>query len=593
MTFTRERIQIVELIQERCSLRYGVAPCEASGGPNCYNCVGTCQDLANFNRDGEIRWRFCKPNAHIEPAYSESVDGNTIATNWIPLLGQVTAGVSRINVSGARKGESPFGTTAGVSIDFLDTPWDDRFGDYYPGTRPALDPEDLPSFWQLFTARNPYVGDMRIVVYDGYVGQTMAQMTQREFLAEVLTASDGNAATLEGVNPLQVLDEDDAFFPRTTAVQLYGDINSTTTSIQVYCINPDDLTDVFGNTVRRYIRVGDEIIGYSSATETAPGTGIYTLSGVVRKALESTADSHSDGAAMQRVGHYAQTMFYNIQRDLIVNHSRVRDDYVPLLEWQATGDEDLPYYQIGGTVATPTRVSKLVGEIVQQCEHFIFWDERERKIQLVAIKPVAAPDGSVTGNDVLGVGQSLDQDPESIFTRVYLYYKRRSPTGGVEGIQNFSRVEGFIDGDAAQELGTTQELTVFSRWLRTSTQALLSAASITLRYSRVQRYLNLSLHVKDDWVTPADVIQVDTALLRTTEGARDVRNWQVIQREDREPQFRMDLKLQEFVYRGRYGNWMAADAPDYADATEEERAEGCFWGDEDGKVNGEEGYRWQ
>lgn len=593
MTFSRERIQLLEIVQPRCDLRYGVAPCTASGGPNCYNCIGTCQDLANFNRDGEIRWRFCKPNAHIEPYYSASVDGNTIATDWIPILSSVSTSASKINISGARKGESPFGVTASLSAGFIDAPWDDRVGDYYLGTRPAIDPDDKPTFWQLFVARNPYVGDMRAVVYDGYVGQTMAEMTQREYVLTAITSNDGQSASLEGVDPLQALGDDDAYFPRTTPIQLYGDINSTTTSVQVYCVNADDLTDTFGNTVRKYIRINDEIIGYSAATETAPGTGIYTLSGVVRDALESTADSHSDETAMQRVGHYARTMFYNIEYDLIANHSRVDASYIPFADWQAVGDEELPYYQIEGTVHEPTKVGDLIGEIVQQCEHYIFWNERAREIQMAAIKPVVAPDGSITENDIMNTGQTLDHDPDSIYTRVFLYYRRNSPTGSLDGLANFSRMTGFIDGDAAQELGTRQELSIFSRWIRTSTQALLSAASITLRYSRVQRYMNLSIHVKDDWVEPSDVISVDTKLMRTSEGVRDVRNWQVIQREDKEPQFRIDLKLQEFAYRGRYGNWMADDAPDYADATDEERADGCFWADNDGLIDGEEGYRWQ
>lgn len=590
--FTRaNRIQIVEIRQPRCGLRYGVGPCTASGGPNCYNCLGTCQDLANYDQTGVIRWMFCKPDASIFPTYE--VDGDDIRTNCIPLLSSVTASSSRINISGAREGESPVGTTATVTVECNDAPWDDRAGDFYPGTRPAIDQDDRPSFWQTFTARNPYIGYMEVVIYDGYEGQTLAQMDQRLFVAENVEAQGTDGATLTGNGPMQVLGDDDAYFPRTTDLQLYGGINASTTAVRIYGVNgADDLGDDFGNTALKYIRVGDEIMSYSSAAEQGTDTGIYLLSNVARGALGTDADSHDDEDAAQRVGRYDLAPFWEIENDLIVNHTRVKASYVDYAGWVSEGEENLFYYTIAGTVAEPTPVEDLVGEIVQQCEHYLWWDERAILLKMRAISPSQSPVAALTEDqNILRDSQSLTRDADAIYTRVYIHHDRVSQIGGLGSIKDFRQVESYIDGEAAQELGTTQELVIYSRWLRTNTQALLSTAALCLRYSRVQRYLRLSLNVKDD-VENADLVTVNTRLIRTSEGARQVLPWQVIARTDTEPQSRYDLELQEFSYRGRYGVWAPEGLPDYDAATDEQKATYGYWADEDGKVDGDEGYRW-
>ena len=92
----RRPVQYVGLWQKRCSHRYGVAPCAASGGPYCYQTWGTCGDQDHINTLGSIRWMFCKPGAAIMPLYQR--DGDHIQTNALPLLESVSTASSEINV---------------------------------------------------------------------------------------------------------------------------------------------------------------------------------------------------------------------------------------------------------------------------------------------------------------------------------------------------------------------------------------------------------------------------------------------------------------------------------------------------------------
>lgn len=54
-------VQVLELRQRRCDLRFGVGTCTATGTPKCFQTYNTCGAKDVFNLDGELRWYFTRP----------------------------------------------------------------------------------------------------------------------------------------------------------------------------------------------------------------------------------------------------------------------------------------------------------------------------------------------------------------------------------------------------------------------------------------------------------------------------------------------------------------------------------------------------
>jgi hypothetical protein len=89
------------------------------------------------------------------------------------------------------------------------------------------------------------------------------------------------------------------------------------------------------------------------------------------------------------------------------------------------------------------------------------------------------------------------------------------------------------------------------------------------------------------------VVDVTTRLLTNTEGLPFTTRYQIISAQETSPGSVVKYVLQNYNFSARYGFWMAADAPTYAAATDEQKALGGWWADADGKVSGDDGYEWQ
>ena len=70
--------------------------------------------------------------------------------------------------------------------------------------------------------------------------------------------------------------------------------------------------------------------------------------------------------------------------------------------------------------------------------------------------------------------------------------------------------------------------------------------------------------------------------------------YQILSAEETTPGHEVEYQLEVFEYSINYriGLWMDEDAPDYEDATDEEKFTGAWWADEDGKIDGDPGFNW-
>lgn len=597
-TSGREPIQIVELVQPRCALFYGSAPCEAelgvTGDRKCFNTRVTCQDPDNIDLSDSIVWRFVRPSARLPRDLFDST-GGVISTNPIPSLVGVSTSPTRINVGGGTDSASPFGRRASLTVTLQDHPWDDSVEDKYIDER-EYNPMERGTFWSKWLARNPYHGRFLVRVIEGYVGQDLGDMQTRLYVLERVSGPDGSGrVVLTAKDPLRLADEKRTQFPSVTDGELDDAINDSQTTSIVVLAAAAELEADFGNTgSTRYLRIDNEILRYTGKT----GSGAeWTLTGVLRGQLGTAAASHEANAHVQRVGRYESMECWLVANDLLDNHTPLPDDYIDLDQWNTEGNAYLQPFTITGTVAQPTSVLALLAELTEQCLFYLWWDERAQTIPIKAIRPVME-DGFTPIDDEVNIiagSTAMSEDPSERISRVFLYYGQKDPTRALTEVGNFQSVRVRVDGDAEGEdqYGDIRTRQIFSRWLTTSAQAIQTTLRLLFRFRNPPRYLTVKLDAKDRAITTADVLNVTTRAVVDDTGAEVATKWQVIAFEEVLPGETVRYDLQSFEFQGRFWRWMADDAPDYGDATEEERENGAWFADDDGLMSdGTIGYQW-
>ncbi len=588
-TYGREPITVVELYQKRCSLTYGTAPCTATGTPKCYQTWQTCRDRTNIDTDGSITWRFVKPRARIMPIYEET--GTHIKTNPIPILESVSTSSSAINLGSQREGQSPLGIKAGVTVSLSEALWDDHVGDPYLADRVNL---QTRFFWALWRARNAFYTDMMIYVYEGYVGQALGDMQRRDYILDSVSGpSGGRGVTLTGKDPLRLASLKEAQCPRTTDIQLLVAVDETSTAIRV-AASEADLSADFGNTgSTRYATMGREIISYTGWTLVS--TGIYDLTGVRRATLGTEAAAQSANSLVQRAARWETLRQWEIAADLIDNHTRIPAGYRDATQWEDEGNEYLVTGITDLTIPSPRGVERILGDMCQHGSFSIWWDERDRKIPLLANRPPQNAPAEITDDlNILAGSASLNDDVDAQITRVAIYYSPRNPFD-IDRPENYRTlrlsIDGFVEAPAAAN--TVRTLTIFAYSVTRDASAFRLATRLLLRYRLVQKYLSLDLDAKDRSIKIGDVLAVTTAAFVGTEGGMASTLWQVISAEEFRPGDALRVELQSFFFIGRFGFIMPSTATDdYASATDDEKATGCYIADETTQLmpNGDDPY---
>jgi len=628
--YGREPIQLVGLKQPRCSRRFGVAPCTASlsDGARCYQTWTTCLDRPNILYDASIEWIFAKPEVLAEriaelsitipletedgqPLETEAGDqleggwpsvsaplltfvgGQHMRTNPIPSLVGASASASRLNIGAAKDAESPFGVRSSVTVMFKDIPWDDHVGDFSLADRAGT----RGYFWQKWVARNEFYSNMYLTVYEGYRGQPLEDMQQRLYVVEKVDGPNADGSvSLTGIDPLRLADSKRAKFPRETPLKLVSAISNVQTTGIVIQGALADLTDQFGNGGARGIRIGSEILTYTGQTETGPGTGQFTLSGVVRANLGTTAAAQSADAAAQRVGRFVLRNAWDVAYTLLTQYTDLPAQFIDKAQWDEEAALYLTGFDVTATIPGPVAVETLLGELMQQCSFYIWWDERRQTIPLKAVRPEPSSYIFTDEENILANGSELTRDANAWFTQLIVYYLQRDPTKGFDPT-NFERSRARIDGEVELEAAadTVRQKVIYSRWLRSEAQATELTVRLLGRYRRVPRFLSVKVDAKDRSVVIGDIVTVRTWAVADSEGNVKGERWQVIRADEVEPGHAVLYDLQEFQFLSdRYARFMDVGAVDFAAATDLQKETGGWYAQTDGEMpDGTAGFAYQ
>lgn len=539
---------------------------------------------------GVIRWLFMDARGGVFNLgdYSNPDD---IRCDPLPCLLSVSTSSNEINAGSNMDGRSPLGVTGKVTVTMQDFAWNRAFGDEPTvGQVSGKAPPVLANFWALWTARHDLFNNMFIVVYDGYEGQSLDDMRKRLHVLDSVDGPNGDGkVTLKGLDPMRLAGDKKAEFPRTSSLDLYGDISATDTSITLFGLE-DDLSDSFGNTgAVKYFSIGSEIIRYMGYTDA--GNGRFALSGVVRGALGTNAEDHSDLDKVQRAGRYEKISFWLVLEDLFKNHTAMPHEFIPVDDWNAEGNTYLPTYKATRTVVKPTVVSKLAGEITQQGLFYIWWAEYEMEIKMLAIR---APDEvpiELNDESHLMRGTVLKRDPSMRTTQVAVYYNQINPFTG-DSSENFKNRFTAINGDNE---GETRVVSIYAPWITNRTQAVQLAMRLLIRYRATPLFLSVTIDAKDREATVGKVVDITTrTIIDPDDGSVKQTRWQVISAKEIKAGHTYALNCQTYEFLGKFGRYMADGSPNYPEATDEQKRTGAFYAGDDGLLSdGKEGYKYQ
>lgn len=571
LTVGRVPLILVQIDQDFCNLTYGVAPCNAVNPSNkCFNTFKTCQVQDVYDR-GSLTLTFGMPNQDApKDMYI------------IPNLVSVTTAPSTINPTNGNKNISPLGTRAVATISFKDTPHTDMLVDKYRTERTYI-PLNNGTFWSKWLIRNPYYQNRPIRIYEGYVGQTLAEMQVRNYLIDAINGPDaGGKVTITAKDPLKLTDAQKSQAPFVTAGELNADINTTATTIVIKKGTTGDYP------ATGTVRIDDELMTYTGMSEATIGGELFiTLSGIARGTDGSIIEAHDENTNVQNCLRYENEFVWDVVYDLLVNYSKVPPSFIPFADWELEGETWLYAFNVSTLISQPKGVGELLSELMEQVLFYIWWDERDQLIKLRAIKPYIQSAPLLTDdNSILADSAVYSTDPKNRVSQVWVFYNQHNRALDVEEESNYRQVEVFADLEAESDdaYGESRIRKVFARWIVGDNQAYSLAVRLLNASKDNPKYLKFRVDAKDRSIWTADVIDIQNRSMVDFNGNPVIERFQVLSAQEVVSGEVIEYMTQYFSVRGiRFGFYMADDAPQYADATPEQiEGQSAWYANDDG-----------
>lgn len=575
----RTPITLVQIDQDFCSLNYGVAPCTASSPDNkCFNTYKTCQDQVNYDKSF-VTLTFGKPQSDLPKNL-----------NIFPLLSSTTTAPTKINPTSSNKNISGIGQRAVATITFQDAPHTDLIVDKYRSERSYI-PIANGTFWTKWLARNPYYQNRPLRIYEGYLGQDIADMNCRHYLIDSIDGPDNSGkVSIVAKDPLKLADKQKSQAPVLTIGQLVDDITASDTTI---LLQKAELADYASSGT---LRIDDEIMTYTSTSLVGDNVQI---SGITRGTDGSTADTHSAESSVQQCLRYTDRKVWEVVYELLVDFAGVPSSFIPLDDWVAEGEVWLPQFNVTTLISEPTGVAELLNELMEQVLFYVWWDERAQEIKLRAIRPVIGEAPLFTDdNNIIENSVSFSTDPKNRISQVWVYWNQRNRAEDLDKESNYQTVElrADLDTESQNQYGESRIRKVFARWIQNNAQAINLAARMLGANYQNPKYMKLRVDAKDGNIWTADVIDIENRNIVNFNGEKEIERYQVISCQEVVSGETIEYELQRFLFKGtRFAFYMASDAPLFVDATPEEKSAPSAWyADAEGLMSdGTQGWEYQ
>jgi len=556
--FSRERIDVVEIDLDFCSLNFGISPCAATGAGDakCHNTFASCQDTANYDGgkggkvfgiridvdgtaftfkrfdggsfigDGMESGSFVtalgfKNSANnntfeidsltddtigLEPSsgvvdetltFTGSLDTKNAKTyrfctsrsphpvgiDAIPSISSVSVSPSVIDVKGG------LGVRSSASVTLVDHPSSDIDIDPYYDER-TYDPLERGTFWTKLRARNPdyQFRDMRVL--SGYLNDDgsydAANFQTRHYVINSLSVSNGTAR-LTAKDPLKLASAKKAQVPAPSTGSLSASLTAVATTATLIPAGVGNLEYaasgkvLINKEVMSFTRLADVLTLTRAQNNTVATT--HAINGTVQQCYEMRLDPNG------RVDE--------IVKDLLINFLGINSSFINASVWATETDNYLSYL-LDGIIVKPTDVNKILKELSQAAPHYLWWDERSRKIQFTALKAPPSTTAALNSNDNI-INLSTSDKTEMRVSTVFINYGQFNPVEKLDDVGNYQQSYVRIDTDSIAKYKSNSVETISSRWINSANKSGAKKLSemIGRRFSDIPRAFNFSLDAKD------------------------------------------------------------------------------------------------
>lgn len=556
----REPVQIVEIRQPLCGLTFGVSPCSAvaaAPGLKCYNTRGTCGDADSFELGDPLSLYFSR--GHVADASVLGVD------YVIPSLVSVSTSPTRINLAASNPDATGLGNRAVCNITFQDHQHTDRIVDPYLSDRTwnPLDP-DRGSFWSRWIVRNKHRQNVEIIVYEGYAGQALADMVTRTYFLQSITQPDASGrVVIQGKDVLVRLEERKSQAPLASPGVLFADIDETATSLTVAgAVFSDYAFDGFFGT----IRIGNEVMTYNSRSISADG---IVLSGITRGQDGTIAESHSFDDTVQLCLRFIDAPIQTVLFQLLRVYGGIPVRYLGLSNWIDEVSSYLSLYQINALITEPTAVAQLVSELQIACMFYVWWDERDARVRMRAVRGVEDEPPTITEeNHIIAGSFSIAEKPRERASQVWVYYNQRDVAGDLEDEANYNNlfVVADTESETDEEYGEPSIRKIFVRWYTSAALAQTTASAVITRYVDIPSACMFRMDAKDRQYWVGDSFFISHHLDVDQYGQRRLRQWTVTSAQEVVPGEIVEYVCEDTTLYGRIYFIQEAGAADYPGA---------------------------
>jgi len=568
MAFATQPIQVIEIVQPLCSRVFGVSPCNATGD-KCWNTDATCKFRSALNLTASLALRFVPMGSY---EWRTEAGAFQPATAIPTLMGYQTA-PTVLNVASGSRNKGPLGLRAVCSVKLKDSPSNDVETDPYVADR-SYDPATQGSFWSKWLSRNPFHVGYVLRIYEGNLGDTLAEMIKREYLIEKIDAGrDGVSITAK--DALRKVTDTGITAPLLSPGALAADIDASVTTL-----------DVAGAVVADYpatgwVRIGSELIQYTGRSLVDSNVRI---TGLTRAALNTEAASHKQNGRVQTVVAYVAEPFSDILYDLLVTRGGIDAAYVDASAWDAEYTLWRSAYQFTAYITEPTKIDDLAGEVCLQAMANVWWDERVQKIILKAQRPDFAPSTLTDEGHILAGSFAIKEKPEERASQVFVYYGLRSPIASITDKGSYERAQVAIDVDKQGQYGGEPAIReLFCRFIQTDAIAASTASTYLQRFKDVRREATMEISAPQAgtyWT--GDSVNVEHFLDVKFDGSKREGNWLITSAHSSAPGSRYAYTMEDNGSIGVLWLWQESDITPFVDATEQQKREIGYWLDDDG-----------
>ena len=569
-------VWLCETVMDRCGLRFGEGACTATGVP-CYNTFRSCRVKNAYQRvDGHFR--FISRNAPLIDVPLRWATWGGFRWGNIPYgvddLFRARPYIKDVKMMACEIKDS-LTQTARIYVEFYDEPDDDQGIDPYRSLRSSFQ----GTFWAKFFARYVNFKGKPFRVYEGAASVPVEDYRQVfEGIIDAVTIGDDGIVTFEIVDLIRALSDIDV--PPKVGIKLAADVTISADSLTLSSI--DGIYDP-----PAYILVDDEIIGYTGVT-----TATKIISGLQRGSFATVAAAHDASINVQPVRYYAPANPYDILVDeMLIADARYAAVQVDRMAFDDARDNPGGEIEQSAIITEPTKLGKLYFELLDllDCKS---WVAEDLKISIARNFP-NHPDRVywrfTNAANFLKGSVSVDMNDQSRINTVSLYWGKTA-IGKDDEVSSYSREDIAVDGEDFYE--QPNDKTIMCRWLRTGylQEEVLQGFIDDTLYRVIRFYcdalplLKVKVDLQDAAVKTGQYGLVTTDALVGPEGMpfTDV-PFQVVKRQPDGSSIELTLQMSP----GHMICYITPDdAPDWDDATEDERRQYGYIADDYGYISG-------